>query len=148
VAPRAAALPRVLHALCSRRGSANYAVWANHAYPNPLTVLHGRHSEYKDEVVRYPDETWQMIALATSAVVVCSFIGAVVAVVCGIALVKFRIIQHLEPFGLSMVGKGIGGVMQASSIMIFNRIYQVSPVSAYRLGATTPSTPRPRFVIV
>mmetsp|Transcript_9072 Transcript_9072/g.21112 ORF Transcript_9072/g.21112 Transcript_9072/m.21112 type:complete len:722 (-) Transcript_9072:33-2198(-) len=84
-----------------------------------------RHSEYKDEVVRYADETWQMIALATSAVVVCSFIGAVVAAVCGIALIKFRIIQHLEPYGLSMVGKMCGGLMQATSIMIFNRIYQV-----------------------
>ncbi|KAJ1475819.1 calcium-activated chloride channel-domain-containing protein [Baffinella frigidus] len=52
-------------------------------------------------------------------------IGAVVAAVCGIALIKFRIIQHLEPYGLSMVGKMCGGLMQATSIMIFNRIYQV-----------------------
>jgi len=74
---------------------------------------------------RVPNDFWRTVALATSAIVVVSFIGAVITAVCGIALFKFRLTQKFEPFGLSPVGKAIGGGCQALSIMVFNKIYQV-----------------------
>jgi len=83
-----------------------------------------RLSEFHTEAVRYPDEHYRSVALATSAMVVCCFIGAVIAAVCGIALLKFRLTQKFEPYGLSAVGKAIGGACQALSIVIFNKIYQ------------------------
>jgi ABC-type Fe3+ transport system permease subunit len=83
------------------------------------------HCSYKDEIERYPDPNWRSIALAVSATVVCAFIALVIGVVSGIAYFKFKLMESFEPHGLAPVAKGIGGVMQALSIMVFNRIYQV-----------------------
>jgi len=41
-----------------------------------------------------------------------------------VALFKFRLIQWLEPYGLSPIGKGVGAGMQAVSILVFNKGYQ------------------------
>ena len=81
-------------------------------------------SEFHTDPVRYPDETMRNVALCVSAFVVCGFICAVIAVVSAIALFKFRLIQKFEPYGMSVVGKGIGSGCQAVSIMFFNKIYQ------------------------
>eukprot|EP00281_Chroomonas_sp_CCMP1168_P022841 CAMPEP_0206223206 /NCGR_PEP_ID=MMETSP0047_2-20121206/6365_1 /ASSEMBLY_ACC=CAM_ASM_000192 /TAXON_ID=195065 /ORGANISM="Chroomonas mesostigmatica_cf, Strain CCMP1168" /LENGTH=707 /DNA_ID=CAMNT_0053646073 /DNA_START=132 /DNA_END=2255 /DNA_ORIENTATION=- len=83
------------------------------------------HCEYRDEVERYPDPNWRNLALATSATVVSLFICTVVSVVSAIAYMKFQLLKILEPQGLAVLGKCIGGGSQAISIMIFNRIYQV-----------------------
>eukprot|EP00282_Hemiselmis_andersenii_P037798 CAMPEP_0169443350 /NCGR_PEP_ID=MMETSP1042-20121227/9308_1 /TAXON_ID=464988 /ORGANISM="Hemiselmis andersenii, Strain CCMP1180" /LENGTH=683 /DNA_ID=CAMNT_0009554571 /DNA_START=182 /DNA_END=2229 /DNA_ORIENTATION=+ len=83
------------------------------------------HCEYKDEDERFPDPFYRSLALCVSAFVVCTFITAVVLVVSAIASFKYRLMQTFEPMGIAPVAKGIGGVMQALSIMIFNRIYQV-----------------------
>lgn len=83
------------------------------------------HCEYRDEIERYADPTWRSIALGVSATVVIAFIACVVAVVAAIALFKYRLMAVLEPHGLAPIAKGIGGVMQAVSIMVFNRIYQI-----------------------
>jgi len=45
-------------------------------------------------------------------------------VVFAVALFKFRLIQWLEPYGLSPIGKGVGAGMQAVSILVFNKGYQ------------------------
>mmetsp|Transcript_32539 Transcript_32539/g.50655 ORF Transcript_32539/g.50655 Transcript_32539/m.50655 type:complete len:612 (+) Transcript_32539:170-2005(+) len=80
---------------------------------------------YTNEIVRYPEPNHRRTAILISCVVVGCFIGAVVAVVSGVALLKFRIIQSLEPYGFSPIGKGCGATMQAISILVFNRVYQV-----------------------
>jgi len=56
--------------------------------------------------------------------VVVSFIAIVIFVVASIALMRFKLLRALEPRGMSWIAKAVGGVSQAGSIMLFNRIYQ------------------------
>jgi len=78
----------------------------------------------KKRTIYQCNATHRKQALALSALVVFCFISAVVAVVSAVALFKFRLIQWLEPHGLSAVGKSVGAGMQATSILLFNKIYQ------------------------
>jgi len=81
-------------------------------------------NEFTGEVVFQPRMNERNWALVRSAVVVSIFIALVVAVVSGVALLKFRLVKILAPYGLSFIGKGVGGAMQASSIMAFNIVYK------------------------
>ena len=79
---------------------------------------------YKGTYERVADPLWRKLALAVSVSVVLSFIVVVILVVSSIAFMRFKLLKVLEPKGFSWLAKGIGGVSQAVSIMVFNRIYQ------------------------
>jgi hypothetical protein len=79
---------------------------------------------YKGTYERVAEPLWRKLALALSVAVVVSFIAVVIVVVASIALMRFKLLRALEPKGMSWIAKAIGGVSQAGSIMLFNRIYQ------------------------
>ena len=79
---------------------------------------------YKGTYERVADPLWRKLALAVSVAVVLGFITVVIFVVASIALMRFKLLKVLEPMGLASLAKAIGGISQAISIMVFNRIYQ------------------------
>lgn len=79
---------------------------------------------YKGSYERVVDPLWRKLALSISVAVVLGFIFVVILVVASIASMRFRMLRALEPKGLAWLAKGVGGVSQAISIMVFNRIYQ------------------------
>jgi hypothetical protein len=70
------------------------------------------------------DQNHRSWALARSGVVISSFISAVCFVVAGLALLKYKLVRWLHPMGLAVIGKGIGALLQACSIMGFNLVYK------------------------
>ena len=106
------AVPLLVYISNERKHLERFAVRSRHMTLNPIQNKYTklRLSEFHTEPIRYPDEMMRTVALCTSALVVCCFISTVVAVVSSIALFKFRMVQMFEPFGFSVVGKGIGSV--------------------------------------
>lgn len=84
---------------------------------------------YKGTYERMTDPTHRKISLLISAVVICTFIVVVILVVAAIALARFKLLKILEPRGIAWLAKAVGGLSQACSIMLFNRLYQVVLVS-------------------